>query len=175
MSSRLHHRLAHQNTGQKTGNPVFARTSVTGAPHVFAVSPSVNRQFAPVAPPLADLRRPPFGVFAGVFASHSLVLPALTQEGSGAEGPLACPQRLDAERRVTRHCTFLIYGTGIKKLRKPTPISEYKLLIYGKPPVARSNWRPGWLCGTRLSRDTGTATAALSSNPNASSFAPEAI
>ena len=28
---------------------------------------------------------------------------------------------------------LLIYGTGIKKLRKPTPINEYKLLIYGKP------------------------------------------
>jgi hypothetical protein len=27
----------------------------------------------------------------------------------------------------------LIYGTGIKKLWKPTPIDEYKLLIYGKP------------------------------------------
>ena len=30
-------------------------------------------------------------------------------------------------------CALLIYGTAIKKLRKPTPINEYKLLIYGKP------------------------------------------
>ena len=134
MSNRLQKRLAHQNTAQKTGNPVFSRTSSRCLPPQAPTFAAVKRQFVPVAPPLADLRRWPLEGFAEVFASHS---------------PLA-----------TRHCTFLIYGTGIKKLRKPTPIDEYKLLIYGKPPVATSNWHPG----ARFSRDTGTPITTSDSN-----------
>ena len=39
-------------------------------------------------------------------------------------------------------CALLIYGTAIKKLRKPTPINEYKLLIYGKPRPNTSRCTP---------------------------------
>ena len=60
-----------------------------------------------------------------------------------------------------RTAPFLIYGTGIRKPRKPTPISEYKLLIYGKPPVATSNWHPG----RRFSPDTGTPVTVADCNP----------
>ena len=140
--SGLKRRLMHQNTPQKTGKPVIPRTSARCLPPQAPLFAAASRQNAAASPPLANRRRSPVEGFAEVFASHSLVL-------SGAEGPLA-----------TRHCTFLIYGTGIKKLRKPTPIDEYKLLIYGKPPVATSNWHPG----ARFSRDTGTPIATSNSN-----------
>jgi hypothetical protein len=63
------------------------------------------RTSAPASPPQASM-------FAS--ASHQIV---------PASPPLAS----------TRRAPHLIYGTGIRKLQKPTPINEYKLLIYGKP------------------------------------------
>ena len=146
--SGLKRRLAHQNTVQKTGKPVFARTSARCLLPQAPLFAAASRQNAAASPPLANRRRSPVEGFAEVFASHSAL--------------------------ATRPCSFLIYGTGIKKLRKPTPIDEYKLLIYGKPPVATSNWhpgarfrRPGRFCGTGFSRDTGTPITTSDSHPAA--------
>jgi hypothetical protein len=135
-----------RKTGQITGNSVFARTSASDGPPQAPTSPSASQQNAPASPPLADTRRPAhlplrvrsLPVLEEVFTRHSPALPALTQEGSEIEGSLA-----------TRHCLSLIYGTGIKKLWKPTPINEYKLLIYGKPRLSISSF----LVQTHLGRE----------------------
>jgi hypothetical protein len=94
---------------------VFARTSAPDVPPLPPTFAAASQPNAAVRPPLAHRRqsaRPPeqaksHGAFALDFTGHSTL--------------------------GTRHFALLIYGTGIKKLWKPTPIDEYKLLIYGKP------------------------------------------
>ncbi len=138
-----------RKTGQIAGNSVFARTSARDGPPQAPRSPSVSQQNATASPPLADTRRPAhlplrvrsLPVLEEVFTRHSPALPALTQEGSEIEGSLA-----------TRHCLSLIYGTGIKKLWKPTPINEYKLLIYGKPRLSILSFARANPSGTRTAR-----------------------
>ncbi len=78
--------------------------------------------------------------------SNDTRLPSLPRRRKGAQ----------AKGRAATDHGPLIYGTGIKKLRKPTPINEYKLLIYGKP------------CPQRVPLPTAAATAP---NPNRNSVA----
>ena len=93
--------------------PLFARFTLqnvisrTSSPAPLRVPPTfvaASHQNAPAVPPLAHRRRTAVAVRPSRIRSHK-----------------------------TRITSSLIYGTGIKKLRKPTPINEYKLLIYGKP------------------------------------------
>ena len=98
-----------------TAKTVFAWTSVTGGPPQAPTSPSVSQQNAPARPPLANTRLP--------------------RAQSKGRTPTTA-RRSQVTSHGTRVTPHLIYGTGIKKLRKPTPINEYKLLIYGKPPCS---------------------------------------
>ena len=93
---------------------VFARTSAPAALRLPPTFAAASQQNAAASPPLADTRLTSFS---------SSPFTAITSHQS----------------QVTPH---LIYGTGIKKLRKPTPINEYKLLIYGKPRCSRLSF-PG--------------------------------
>lgn len=70
------------------------------------------------------------------------------------------PQFAEQNPRIA---SVLIYGTGIRKLRKPTPISEYKVLIYGKPLFRISNFvrlpfRPPQVAISPVPRAPGTRT-----------------
>ena len=106
---------------------VFARTSAPAALRLPPTFAAASQQNAAASPPLANTRLPRAqskGCTPVPRRVHAL--PALTQEGSAVERPRITSHRA----RVT---ASLIYGTGIKKLWKPTPIDEYKLLIYGKP------------------------------------------
>ena len=87
---------------------VIARTSAPDSPPLPPTFAAASHQNAAASPPLADTRRPALAVRPSRITSH--------------------------QSQVTPH---LIYGTGIKKLRKPTPINEYKLLIYGRPRCCR--------------------------------------
>ena len=87
---------------------VISRTSAPAALRLPPTFAAASQQNATASPPLANTRRQALAVRRSRITNH--------------------------ESQVTPH---LIYGTGIKKLRKPTPINEYKLLIYGKPRPTR--------------------------------------
>jgi hypothetical protein len=130
---------------------VISRSSAPAALRLTPTFAAVSRQNGPAKPPLANTR-----------------LPSLPRRRKGAQskGRTPIPRRNLAPNavevpRVTSHgsrvTAFLIYGTGIKKLWKPTPIDEYKLLIYGKPrphhPALRSlttRFESGHLRGLRV-------------------------
>ena len=63
---------------------------------------------------------------------------AASRQNGPASPPLADTRCTPPADRRSPIAASLIYGTGIKKLWKPTPINEYKLLIYGKPRPQRS-------------------------------------
>ncbi len=111
-----------------TVQSVFSRTSAPAPLRLPPTFAAVSHQNATASPPLANTR-----------------LPRAQSKGRSAES--LSPQRSRRASElgfashpslVTSHFCSLIYGTGIKKLRKPTPINEYKLLIYGKPRLSHS-------------------------------------
>jgi hypothetical protein len=108
----VNHRKNCANFSQITTNLVFARTSAPDSPPQDPTLSSVSRPNAPASPPLADTR-----------------LPRAQSKGCTP----AAPRRSQVTSHRTPVTPRLIYGTGIKKLWKPTPIDEYKVLIYGKP------------------------------------------
>ena len=116
------------NSLQITAKTVFARTSAPAALRLAPTFAAASHQNAPASPPLADTRRPASAVRR--FPVHVMNRDPGTRF------------KRDTGTRITSHqsqvTSSLIYGTGIKKLRKPTPINEYKLLIYGKPRLSHS-------------------------------------
>ena len=111
-----------------TVQSVFSRTSVTAALRLPPTFAAAGHQNAPASPPLANTHRPASAV-------RRFPVQAMNRDPGTRF-------KRDTGTRITSHqlqvTPSLIYGTGIKKLRKPTPIDEYKLLIYGKPRLQHS-------------------------------------
>ena len=116
-------RKIERKIGQITGNLVFARTSAPDGPPQAPMFAAASHQNAPASLPLTGTGRPAVPYRISPNTSHRFPVQPMNRDPGGRSLPGV----------GARIAAFLIYGTGIKKLWKPTPIDEYKLLIYGKP------------------------------------------